>query len=448
MPELPTCRWREAHAGALRCHSAKYLAPPNDVRAEFCATCSYADHEPATPAWQPLTLGGGNPERFAVATLYTPEIADYGRLTSEVAKTYAQQHGYRAIVATQVLDASRPAAWSKLLLIEQYLQTNPACEWILWIDADAIIVNPACRLEDLIDEQADFIVAEDVPPSRINTGVFLTRNKPATLNLLRRAYAKTQFVHHPWWEQLAVAEALLESDGTLRSKIVPRHCFNSFPGERRPDDFIVHYAGWSHAARVENLQNAILHGWTRTWNDVVTFRKPPHFWSVDLAHNVFLTGCILSKKPDRVLELGIGPGYSSRAILDALAYNRKGTLTCVDGFFDTGGHEPAHIEALRRAGAEVVVSTEEAFVKACPSESFDVLVSDADHGRSQEWLDHHLRIVKPGGFLFFHDTNNAMFPNLGEIVEKVSHLPHHHFTENSRLDESCERGLLFVMKPA
>ena len=192
----------------------------------------------------------------------------------------------------------------------------------------------------------------------------------------------------------------------------------------------------------------MLDSWARSWDRPVAFPPPPHPFSVDLAHCAFVSGCVLSKKPDRVLELGIGPGYLSRALLDALAYNRKGALTCVDGFFDTHGIEPAHVEPLRRAGAEVVVSTEEAFVKACPSESFDMLVSDADHGRSQEWLDDHLRIVKPGGFLFFHDTNNAMFPNLGAIVEQVARLPHHHFTANSRPDESCERGLLFVMKPA
>jgi predicted O-methyltransferase YrrM len=443
MNALPPCRWRERHEGdALVCHSVKFIAPPNSVTAGFCETCCYCDHAPGEIPSAPGSAG----RRIAVATLYTPEMADLGRLSSGALRAYAARHGYEAVIATAPIDPARPPSWSKLLLIERHMARNPACEWLMWIDADAVVTNPARRVEDLIGGDIDFLVAEDLPPSPMNLGVFLIRNCPATLDLLRRAYAKAQYTHHPWWEQPAVVEALAEGGGAVRFRVVPRRLFNAFPGEHRAGDFVLHFAGSSPEAKLAGVRKAVLAARDDTPEGSFSFEPPAHPHSIDLAHTVFMSGCVLSKKPERVLELGIGPGHTSWALARALAYNGKGSLTCVDGWCDWGGREPDHVEALRRAGVEVIAQSEEEFVRSCPSERFDVLVSDADHGRSQEWLDDHLRLVKPGGFLFFHDTNNPLFPNLRAIVERVAHLPHYHFAENSRPDESCSRGLLFVMK--
>ena len=258
MTELPLCRWREHRVdGTLACHSEKFIAPPNRVDPDFCRSCRYCDPGPAEAppfAWEPPRSDAA----IAVATLYTPEIAEYGRLTSDVPAAYARRHGYNAAIVVARIDESRPPAWSKLVLVERYLSRNPSCEWIMWIDADAVVTNPAIRVEDLVDGDADFLVAEDCPPSPINTGVFLARNCPAVLDLLLRAYAKVQYLHHPWWEQPALGEALREGDGALRSRIVPRQRFNSFPGEHREGDFVVHYAGWSREAKAAGLRQAVV----------------------------------------------------------------------------------------------------------------------------------------------------------------------------------------------
>ena len=95
-----------------------------------------------------------------------------------------------------------------------------------------------------------------------------------------------------------------------------------------------------------------------------------------------------------------------------------------------------------------VTASEEAFVRSCPADAYDFLVSDADHFRSGGWLDQHLRIVQHDGFLFFHDTNQPQqFPSLGAIEPQVKErgLPYFHFKESSRGDERCQRGWLFVI---
>jgi hypothetical protein len=163
-------------------------------------------------------------------------------------------------VASAALDPGRPAPWSKLALVERYFSKNPACNWLMWIDADAVITNPAQRLEDLVADDVDFLVAEDIPPSPINSGVFLARNCPAVLDLFRRAYAKAQYLGHPWCEQPALADALRENAAGLRFRIVPRRLFNSFAGEHRPGDFIIHFAGCTRTAKMAGVQRALAAG--------------------------------------------------------------------------------------------------------------------------------------------------------------------------------------------
>jgi hypothetical protein len=192
--------------------------------------------------------------RFAIATLFTPDMADLGLRTSRVMSAYAKRHGYQMIVAKARIDTSRPAAWSKLLLIERYFAENPDCAWLMWMDADAVITNPMQRLEDLVDDNVDFLVAEDPPRSPINTGVFLVRNCPAAFDMFRRAYAKVQYIHHPWWEQLAIADAMRDCADTLRTRSVSRRLFNSFANEYQKGDFIVHFAGETPEAKLAGVR--------------------------------------------------------------------------------------------------------------------------------------------------------------------------------------------------
>jgi len=167
--------------------------------------------------------------------------------------------------------------------------------------------------------------------------------------------------------------------------------------------------------------------------------------AVDLPHAAFLFGCVMAKKPTDVLELGIGTGYITRMILNALQYNQHGTLTSVDNWQDFQGQEPAHIQPLRQAGARIVAPvTEEEFVRSCASDKYDMLISDADHNRSHLWLDQHLRITRHNGFMFFHDTNTG-WAGLQTIEDQIKHMPYFHFKKNTREEELCHRGWLFVV---
>jgi SAM-dependent methyltransferase len=259
----------------LRFESHSYVTPQNNTLPSFYSalplerecwswmselarlTGHVVSNKGNTKLFLPSTTSASNRTSFTIGTLYTPEIASLGERTSKVIRAYAKRHGYQAIVATNPIDASRPATWSKLLLIEQYLTENPACAWLMWIDANAVITNPKQRLEDLIDDGVDFLACDDQPRSQVNTGVFLIRNCPSALEMLRRAYAKVTYIHHPWREAPAVVEALADCADTLRTRIVPRRTLNSCVDEHHPGDFIIHFAGCSPEATLAGVKKVM-----------------------------------------------------------------------------------------------------------------------------------------------------------------------------------------------
>lgn len=170
--------------------------------------------------------------------------------------------------------------------------------------------------------------------------------------------------------------------------------------------------------------------------------------AIDVAHNLFLFGALVARKPRNVLEVGMGTGYVTFSLIHGLSYNGRGSLTCVDNWFDWNGREPPGIQQVREAGVRVVAPMdEETFVRSAPADTYDFVVSDADHTHSQNWTDEYFRITSHDGFIFFHDTNSEQFPNLHAIARRVCqlNLPHFHFTESSRPDEKCDRGWLFVI---
>ena len=79
--------------------------------------------------------------------------------------------------------APRPhATWYKVLLMRQLLATAEArgIAWLMWIDADAAVINPAVRLlEDIVAAASgrELIVGEDLHPTsdHLNAGVLLVR---------------------------------------------------------------------------------------------------------------------------------------------------------------------------------------------------------------------------------------------------------------------------------
>jgi len=76
-----------------------------------------------------------------------PRFDELLRLTRANKARYAAAHGYAFIDASDALDASRPASWSKIRAVKRHLGSY---DWVFWLDADTVITNPTFRLEALL----------------------------------------------------------------------------------------------------------------------------------------------------------------------------------------------------------------------------------------------------------------------------------------------------------
>lgn len=176
------------------------------------------------------------------------------------------------------------------------------------------------------------------------------------------------------------------------------------------------------------------------------FDNSKHRTAIDLPHNVLLFGAVLSAKPEHVLELGVGTGYATKSILLALSYNQTGKLTSVDSYKDFNGYEPAHFKELKDMGANIVNSSEEEFVCKQEANTFDMLVSDADHANSIKWLSTTVSLLKIGSPMFFHDTNYVESLKATASTLLSMGIQSHTFCKSTLQGERCERGWLLAFK--
>lgn len=181
---------------------------------------------------------------------------------------------------------------------------------------------------------------------------------------------------------------------------------------------------------------------------------------IDIAHAMLLFGTILSLKPQKILELGIGTGIVSETILNATKYNgidyKYDALdNCmiipdwISGAWDRAGGYPTrnYIEKLKNENVNLIGEDEGKYVTNCESNKYDLIISDADHNRAGEWAEHIFRICKPNGIIFFHDVCCKEYVSLHKYIDYVNQnaIPHYIFNKCSRPDEICYRGWLMVI---
>lgn len=173
---------------------------------------------------------------------------------------------------------------------------------------------------------------------------------------------------------------------------------------------------------------------------------------IDIAHAELLRGLIVSHKPKTVLELGVGGGQGTDAMLAGLDYNLQPfDYTLVDNWNDFGFQQPKEVAERYGDRITIVTSDEREYVFGC-NKTFDFIMSDADHHRTDQWFEYvYDNLLNNNGILVYHDINLVdadAFHNLVNIynVCKQKNLPHMLFNRNSRMDERCQRGLLVIFK--
>lgn len=193
----------------------------------------------------------------------------YSKYSFHINMSYAMKHGYTYIQYNDIIDKSRPPAWSKILAIQNQID---CFDWIFYLDADAIFFNHDIKIESFIDDNFNLILsqamgeewvnqhyAENKEFLNINSGSFLIRGKNSWSKfLLDYIYSKTNRVDHCFWENQALVDIILENNPIInyKIKVLEQKWLNGFePNLYCYSDFsvlqyIIHYAGMSLDDRV------------------------------------------------------------------------------------------------------------------------------------------------------------------------------------------------------
>jgi mannan polymerase II complex MNN10 subunit len=189
---------------------------------------------------------------------------------------YAKRHEYTVVTANEMVDKSRPAAWSKLRAMDHYLYQF---DYLMYIDMDAVIMHPLTPLSVFINlsPTSDFIMTEDW--NGVNTGIWLAKNTDFAHWFLKTAWNQTQLIpkkskegiSHPFEYEQRAFHFLLNTEiwqqrhlphyrGDIEEIrkhffLLPQCAFNSYimhplywHGDRETSqyvegDFLVHFAG-------------------------------------------------------------------------------------------------------------------------------------------------------------------------------------------------------------
>jgi hypothetical protein len=221
--------------------------------------------------------------KICIVSLFDHRMKEMGFLTAANKKAYADRHGYGFRYYTCPLnpflagDGPGNSSWNKILAVQEVL---PSYDWVLWSDADLLILNQDKELIEIIrPSTADFLIGRDSQPL-INAGQFLIRNSANSHGFL------ADILNHTWvgqkgyhyWEQGAI-QYLLEREWNGFADYRPIREFNSYanflrrpedlawmkPDLYQPGDFICHFSGISFREN-ENNYDAVIEEMKRMLN--------------------------------------------------------------------------------------------------------------------------------------------------------------------------------------
>lgn len=101
---------------------------------------------------------------------------------------YCTKHNYEFIEDDDIVDYSRPIPWSKILLILKYIKNY---DYIVWIDADMLVMNDSIKIESFINKYQDYNIICGNDWRMINTGFLIVKNNNWSIQFWKDVYDDT-----------------------------------------------------------------------------------------------------------------------------------------------------------------------------------------------------------------------------------------------------------------
>jgi len=171
--------------------------------------------------------------KVVITQFWTPNLS-YSKFTKAINEKYCEDKGYTYHVETDAekirnsID-TRAFTWYKpFLLLDVLKEHNP--DYVLFLDADAIVADDSYRIEDFIIEGKDIVVTKDYGPSSMNAGVILIKNTEWVKWFLQRWYdicdeleggkpLRKGFYSNGLWHDQTCFSYLLMNEDSCKEKI-------------------------------------------------------------------------------------------------------------------------------------------------------------------------------------------------------------------------------------
>jgi hypothetical protein len=143
----------------------------------------------------------------ALCSLGAGDGADLLAVSGRTFAPYAERHGYDLHLRGELLAPELPPPWSKVPLILELLADH---DLVVWIDADAAVVDPSRDIADELRDGAElYLVEHRIGANRIpNTGVLMVRGGGIAERALATVWEARHRRPHAWFEQAPLARLL------------------------------------------------------------------------------------------------------------------------------------------------------------------------------------------------------------------------------------------------
>ena len=201
---------------------------------------------------------------------------NYGVYSEKINSKYCELNNYTYFCETdngkiKTALEDRSPTWYKPKLILDSFSKHPELDYIIFLDADAIISDFNQKIEDFIDPNYDFVFAEDIGHhSAMNAGVFLVKNTSWSKSFLQQWWdsadefkgkdaqslnIQTLLPQHEelkgtfktvlWHDQTCLTLLYNNKEVKDHIKIIPNHSFNWY--EYGNKNFIFHAYAKGHS---------------------------------------------------------------------------------------------------------------------------------------------------------------------------------------------------------
>ncbi len=196
---------------------------------------------------------------FTLVTLHDEKMSGVGAVTAGALRDYARRNGYGFIHHQHLLDPARHPAWNKILALRNAVVKQKQ-GWVMWVDADAMVMNWRIRAESLLRAGHDLIFASDF--NGLVSGIFLVRCCAWTVKFLDTVFFLGDLVKDPdrfgpKWEQNTIKHVLENFAGfQSRIAILPQKVMNSSIDNFQPGDFMLHLGVMPNGRRERAFREA------------------------------------------------------------------------------------------------------------------------------------------------------------------------------------------------